>query len=123
MLKQNGGTAAGAVIILICGGTITTQDVSGSLYLLRQEQLSVAAIEYPCIGDNKVSLFANVTKSPYFSIKERGVGTMSHISTYIELVNAIRDVQRFFTQGVAPKWPTLVRTTELVSLSLSLVCL
>lgn len=83
-------------------------DLETSLRLLKQEGVSIATIEYPSIGDGKISTLSRGTKSPHYSIRETGVGSMSHMSTYIQLVNAMMDIQRFFTKGISSKWPTLV---------------
>ena len=108
MLKANGQRVAGSVIILISQGTISQMDLETSLHLLKQEEVSIATIEYPSIGDGKISTLSQGTNSPHYSIRESGVGSMSHMSTYIQLVNAMMDIQRFFTKGISTKWPTLV---------------
>lgn len=108
MLKMNGQRVAGSVIVLISQGTISPMDLEASLQLLRQEEVSITTIEYPSVGDGKIAVLSQGTNSPHYSIRESGVGTMSHMSTYIQLVNALQDIQRFFTKGIASKWPTLV---------------
>jgi len=50
MLKRNGGRAAGSVIILISQGTVSTTDLESSLDLMKREEITVAAIEYPSLG-------------------------------------------------------------------------
>ncbi|CAL8076188.1 unnamed protein product [Orchesella dallaii] len=112
MLKWNGGRVAGSVIILISQGSISSMDMETVVHLLRQEQVSVATIEYPSIGDGKISSLSRATRSPHYMIRETGVGPQSHISTYIQLVNSLMDIQRFFTRGIALKWPTLVHQQE-----------
>lgn len=108
MLKWNGQRVAGSVIMLISQGSISPLDLETSVHLLRQEEISIATIEYPSIGDGKISSLSQATRSPHYTIRETGVGTMSHMSTYIQLVNSMMEIQRFFTKRIAPKWPTLV---------------
>jgi hypothetical protein len=108
MLKVGGQRVGGSVIVLITQGTISSTDLEAAVHLLRQEEVSITTIEYPSIGDGKISVLSQSTRSPHFAIRETGVGTMSHMSTYIQLVNSMMEIQRFFTKGVSPKWPTLV---------------
>jgi hypothetical protein len=57
MLKRNQQRAAGSVIILVSQGTVSTPDLETSLELLRQEEVTLAAIEYPSLGkSNKILL-------------------------------------------------------------------
>lgn len=108
MLKWNGQRVAGSVIILISQGSISSHEHDASVRLLQQEDISIATIEYPSIGDGKISVLSQETRSPHYTIRESGVGTISHMSTYIQLVNSMMEIQRFFTRRIAPKWPTLV---------------
>lgn len=109
MLKSNGQRVGGSVIVLITQGTISSMDLEASVHLLKQEEVAISTIEYPSVGDGKIASLAQATNSPYFAIRETGVGTMSHMSTYIQLVNSLMEIQRFFTKGIAQKWPILVR--------------
>src|SRR5665811_111633 len=103
MLKWNNQRVGGSVIVLISQGTISTMDLEASVHLLRQEEVSIATIEYPSIGDGKISVLSQATNSPHFAIRETGVGTMSHMSTYIQLVNSMMEIQKFYTKGIALK--------------------
>jgi len=61
VLKWNGGRAAGSVIILVSQGTVSGTDLEASLDLLRREEVSVAAIEYPSLGEFNSPSFFNFT--------------------------------------------------------------
>lgn len=50
MLSDGGGRAAGSVIILVSQGTVSTPDLDLSLELLKREEVTLAAIEYPSLG-------------------------------------------------------------------------
>lgn len=50
VLKRNQQRAAGSVIILVSQGTVSNVDLEASLDLLRQEEVTLAAIEYPSLG-------------------------------------------------------------------------
>jgi hypothetical protein len=55
MLKRNQQRAAGSVIILVSQGTVSSPDLEASLELLRQEEVTLAAIEYPSLGKSSSS--------------------------------------------------------------------
>jgi len=54
MLKRNQQRAAGSVIILVSQGTVSSPDLEASLELLREEEVTLAAIEYPSLGKREV---------------------------------------------------------------------
>lgn len=51
LLKRNQQRAAGSVIILVSQGTVSSTDLEASLELLREEEVTLAAIEYPSLGE------------------------------------------------------------------------
>jgi len=59
-------------------------------------------------GDGKISLLAEGTNGPHFTIRETGVGPTTHMSTFVQLINALMTIQRFFTEELAPTWPVMV---------------
>ncbi|XP_021963346.1 calcium-activated chloride channel regulator 2 [Folsomia candida] len=103
MLKWNGGRVGGSVIILISQGTISPLDLEASVHLLKMEDVALATIEYPSIGDGKISALSQATNSPHFAIRETGVGTVSHMSTYIQLVNSLMSIQNLYCGNLVKK--------------------
>ncbi|CAG7835179.1 unnamed protein product [Allacma fusca] len=112
MLKWNGAKVAGSVIILISQGSISRMDQDASLNLLRKEEVAIATIEYPSNGDGRVAMLAQATNSPHYAVRETGVGSISHMSTYLQLVNAMIDIQRYFTWSSSKRIPTLIHQEE-----------
>ncbi|OXA62643.1 Calcium-activated chloride channel regulator 1 [Folsomia candida] len=112
MLKQQRAAAAGSVIILVSQGTVSTPDLEVSLDLLRKEEVTLAAIEYPSLGDGKISVLAEGTNGPNFVVRESGVGPTTHMSTFIQLINALMSIQRYFTEDLASSWPVMIHQAE-----------
>ncbi|CAG7818395.1 unnamed protein product [Allacma fusca] len=112
VLKRNQQRAAGSVIILVSQGTVSNVDLEASLDLLRQEEVTLAGIEYPSLGDGKISILSDGTNGPHFVIRETGVGPTTHMSTYVQLINALMMIQKFFTEDVAASWPTMIHQAE-----------
>lgn len=59
-------------------------------------------------GDGKISVLAEGTNGPNFVVRESGVGPTTHMSTFIQLINALMSIQRYFTEDLASSWPVMV---------------
>jgi hypothetical protein len=59
-------------------------------------------------GDGKISVLAEGTNGPNFVVRESGVGPTTHMSTFVQLINALMSIQTFFTEDIAANWPVMV---------------
>jgi len=68
------------------------------------------------IGDGKIAFLSEGTNGPHFEIREKGVGPTTHMSTFVQLVNAFMAIQSFFFKEISSAWPVMVSTNTSIKL-------
>jgi len=83
MLKNSGGRASGSVIILVSQGTVSTPDLDLSLELLKREEVTLAAIEYPSLGELLGQLWQGcMNLHPAINIKRRVIVILQQLCPF-----------------------------------------